>query len=210
MIKIKGKLPKSWKDITFKQFIDLSKCKNDVEQLAYLMNFKYETFRRMEIKNLPEALASISFINTVPLSEDVPKTILGYKIAKNLEFETVGQFEDIKAIASTIKAEEPDDLLKYAELVAVYAMPGYLDKTPPEQKQFADQFLNAPCEEVMATGNFILMRLIALSKAPHRSYLPPTTALNKFRRAMINLRARLASFIVLSIWRRKQATKEVN
>jgi len=208
--KLKVKLPKSWKEVTFGQFIALAKCKSETEQLAVFLDIPYEELKDKHIVGLPKFISELNQLNSLPMSTDVPKKILGYRVAKNIEYETVGRFEDMKSIAASIKSDTPDDLIKYTELIAVYAMPRWSDHNPEEQKQFAQQFLNAPCEEVMATGNFILMRLIALIKTPQRSYLVPATLWNKLKRAILNWRARMASSIRLFIWKRRQATKGVS
>lgn len=197
-IKINGQsqnLPGSWDEVTFATFLKLADCANEIQCLAVFLNISYDTIRKANISNLEEIVAHISFLNK-PMPDYLPAEILGYPVPMNLKFESVGRFEDVKSIAQSFKRIEdgklaPGELEKYAEIVGVYAMPNYLEAKPNEQKEFALQFLNAPCWEVMAVGNFTLMKLAALAQRQPARFQVLNILANKLRRAILRLLNRM-------------------
>ena len=192
-IKINGeskKLPGSWDELTFRDFLKLAKCNTEGDQLAALMGIQPDTLRKAKISNLEDILRYISFLST-PMPNYVPSAILGYAVPQDLQFQEVGRFEDVKSIAQSFKRVDDGladgELEKYTEIVTVFAMPNYLDATPEEQKKFAEQFMDAPCWEVMAVGNFTLVKLADLIQRRTRKSHALSTVLNNFKQATIRL-----------------------
>lgn len=199
--------PQHWGEVTFEQLIDISKCKTEAEQIAYFSKIPFDQVRKAHVTNLPKIESILRFLQT-DIPDNIPDNILGFEVPKNINFEAVGKFEDIKTISSGIDSNNPDDLIKYTELITIYLMPDYLDAKPEQQAEFAKQFLKAPCSEVLALGNFILRRYIESLKTSKSSFPVPVTQWNKFRLAMKGLRVTLVSSIRLYIWKRRQALKD--
>lgn len=162
-------IPTSWDPVTFRQYIELVDVQGDPNGvLSAFTGIEAETLKRVKIVGLDAILHAISFVN-VPPANTKPATILGYKVSKDLEFETTGQFKDAQMVIGSMsltpetKVLSKEDQLKYLDIVAIFAMPDYLDATAEQQKEFALKFLDAPCSEVLAIGNFTLLKLIGWS-----------------------------------------------
>ena len=210
-IKLNSKdgIPGKWDDVTFAQFLAMDGCKDTTDYLALFLKVERETLMKARIINLEEAILALKFLSQ-PMPNYLPDSIMGFIIPKNLKLETVCQYEDVKDIVSKIPPEgklKAKDLTLYLDLCAVYAMPGYVDATQEQRDEFAKRFLNAPCWEVMAVGNFTWLKLIeSTMKSVHKS--PKViTVLNRFRLVMKVYRARMAFFIHSFSWKRKLHTK---
>lgn len=165
-VKVTKEIPTSWDQVTFRQYLDLVDVQNSPQDvLAAFVGVDVQTLSKVKIVGLDAILHCLAFVK-VPPALNVPKEIKGFKVSKNLEFETTGQFKDAESIVQSMKTEggnlPKEDQLKYLDLVAIFAMPNYMDAEPEEQQEFAQQFMDAPCGEVLAIGNFTLLKLIGL------------------------------------------------
>lgn len=177
-VKIKRDLPINWAQVTFRQYIDLFGVAPDdyTKILSVFTGVDEETLKRVHILNLEVVIEALSFMKTTGINYAIPKSILGFPIPKDLQFETTGQYKDVQLIAEGLRSDQnppppltKEQQLKYLEIVAVYAMKDYCDASQPDRDAFAERFYNAPCEEVLAVGNFTLLKLIGLNlniKAP--------------------------------------------
>ncbi len=172
--KVSKDIPTSWKQITFKTYLDLIGIPNTdpVKILSVLVGVPEDTLNKSKIVGLDSVLKALSFMRTEAMDFGVPETILGHKVPKDLNWETTGQFKDCQQIAQSLKPVKDeigndilsrDDQQKYLEIVAIYAMPDYCDASAQAQSEFSKKFYEAPCEEVLAIGNFTLLKLIALN-----------------------------------------------
>lgn len=156
-VKIEKEIPTSWDGVKFWQFIKLAK-ENETSELKALSLFTgidEQTLRKARITGLESVIAALSFIRS-QITYNVPKQILGYDIPKDLGFETFGQYVDLKDELD--KGKKGIELLdQFPLFIAIYTMKDYDFK---KAEELAPEFLNAPCTEVMAVGNFILMKLI--------------------------------------------------
>jgi len=95
-VKVSKDIPMRWEEVSFRQFLELSKAGNDFAKIiSVFTDIEPETLRKAEIKNLDQLLTAITFINTKP-EPVIPKEIMGYPVPKDLGFESIGQIEDIK------------------------------------------------------------------------------------------------------------------
>lgn len=162
-------IPSSWSQVTFKTYLDImGLLANEPSKiLAVLTGIEEDTLNRSKIIGLDAVLKALSFMRAEPMDFTIPKTILGYSVPKDLNWETTGQFKDCQMIANSLKPVgnvlSREDQEKYIHIVAIYAMPNYLDAKAEEQEEFAKKFHEAPCEEVLAIGNFTLLKLIGLN-----------------------------------------------
>ncbi len=192
-VTIERTIPEGWDQVTFGQLIDLSDCGDDrAKALSVFLKIDAETIRKAQIVNLDAVLAVLSFLET-DLPPSIPETILGYKLPKDLGFETVGQYQDLK---DNLKASHgltnKEALEKYMLYVSVYACSakhGHYDWKLAED--MASEFLQAPCTEVMGIGNFTLAKLIGSTGSIKKSSRSRSTLMKKFRLVLTGLRLRL-------------------
>lgn len=168
-VTLQKEIPDSWSQVTFRMYLKIMGIPTDkvVKILSALIDIDEDTLNKSRIVGLDAVLKCLSFIRTTPMDFTVHKAILGYRIPKDLNWETTGQFKECQAIANSLKPEgetlSVEDQAKYTQIVAIYCMPNYLDATVAEQEAFAEKFYEAPCEEVLAIGNFTLLKLIGLN-----------------------------------------------
>lgn len=199
-VKIQKEIPTSWKDVSFKNFLQLAKCQSITDKLSLFTGIESSTLLKAKINNLDSIIKILSFTEQSPQVDQIPETIQGHKMPKNLELEEIGRFEDLKLEAAKIKADDPDSVDVYAMFCAIYALEEYdYDKA----KELKDVFLNAPCEEVMAVGNFTLVKLIGLNNPGLLRTPKPTSRLRSWRLAIKGWLSRLAFTARYYSWKRK-------
>ena len=208
-VKVTKQIPIRYSELTFGKHVELAFCDPDpVKVLALLVDIDAELLRKVKIANLEEVLAALSFLDQ-PMSLPIPKEILGYKIPKDLKFESMNRYADIQTIASSFSRETfgKEDLKKYAEIVSIYAMPNYEDATEQAKQDFIQQFFNAPCEEVMAVGNFTLVKLTALKLNMPSNFQNRGTLISRLLLGFKAWRSRMAFSSRYAGWRRKLRTE---
>jgi len=201
-VKVTREIPVSWDKVTFRQFLELSEAGNDrAKILSVFTGIDPETLRKARITNFDKINALIGFVerNELDLSK-VPDKILGYKIPKNLELETIGQFEDLKLQAKSIKDNSKESLSAYTRMCAIYSVSPY---DWSEAERIAPYFMDAPCGEVLAVGNFTLMKLMPLSESGLKNLLKPNSTPKKLKLVMTAWIKRLAFTVRYYSWKRK-------
>jgi hypothetical protein len=197
-IKVTKNIPLSWKEVTFEQFIKLAEARQDFAAiLSVFTDIEPETLRKAQITNLPLIMDALSFIDKQPLDTTIPDSILGYKLPKNLEAETIAQFEDLKLEAMEVKDK---GLSKYTVITAIYLVNPY---DYNQAVELSSQLLKAPCEEVVAIGNFTLTRLIDWKKFGLKNILKPPSLMKKLRLAMTAYLARLVFTVRYYLWKNR-------
>jgi len=205
-------LPTSWPEVTFKTFLKITDAGDDVSKiLSALVDIDAKTLRAAKIYNLDTVLDVVSFLNN-PAPQELPDKILGYSIPKDLGFETIGQLEDLKDEVSKFKKEKVKTVLsKYPLFCAIYACSakhGEYDWKKAEA--MADEFLEAPAQEVLAVGNFTLVKLTALKLGIAHKAQKPTIPPAKFWRVIRAWIARLGFTTRFFIWKARHLSPEKN
>lgn len=156
-VKVQKDIPTKWEEVKFKDFL-LIQDNKELTALSVFTGIEPDTLKKAQITNLNSLLKAISFLRTeIPLFK-YPKKILNYEIRQDLEFEAFGQYSDIKEIVESGKTGI--DLIKeYPMLCAIYTTKPYDFKVAESR---IEEFNNAPVTEVLAIGNFLLMKLIEL------------------------------------------------
>jgi len=199
--KIQKEIPISWKEVTFSQFIDISECGNDLAKvLSVFTGIDEATLKKVNIVNLDTILEIISFIGRDELDTTIPKSVMGYAMPERLETQTIGQFEDMKIEAGKIKDASKESLKSYAMICAIHATNPY-DYSEAESK--LETFMNAPCEEVLAIGNFTLVRLAELMNPTLRTARASTSRMQKWRLVMRGWLRNLVFTARYYSWKRK-------
>lgn len=202
-------LPTSWPQVTFGQFIELVDCLDDpCKVLSVFTGIGPDVIRNSQIQNLETIIAVLSFLNGQPPTV-IPKAILGYPVPTDLGLETIAQFEDLKNELKTVNAETPvkEQFLKYPLYVATYCIKPY---SWQEAEKLAPKFLNAPASEVLAIGNFTLMKLIGLKIGTEIKAPKAATRMKKLKLAMIGFLRRLVlKFRLRASWELTRLIKKV-
>jgi hypothetical protein len=207
-IKTEKDIPVSYEQITFRTFLSLIPCGNDpVEILSVLLGIEGIILRRSKIENLSNIIQALSFVNIEP-QYIIPKKVLGYPIPKDLEMETFAQYGDIQRELAT-SANHLNTIEKYPLLIATYCVDYTKENAWKEAEKLAPKFLDLPCMEVMAIGNFTLVKLTVLKQNIKPHFRQADTHLNKLKLAMIVLLKRLAFTIRFYSWSRKLRSIEM-
>jgi hypothetical protein len=198
-------IPTRWEEITFRVFIALQKCKGDwLKIFSVFTGISPEELISVRWKNLDDLLVATSFLNG-DMPNTVPKTILGYAIPEDIGFETVGQYKYIKEDVEKSATMPPlEQLERYALYVAAYACTEkHGEFSWANTEAMADEFLDAPAPEVLATANFILLKLIGLSRPIGNGFQLRNTVRRRLRQVIRAWRLYLVSTVQLWQWRRK-------
>ncbi len=195
-VKQEREIPLNWDQVNFEQFLKLIKAGDDIaEILSIFTGIEADVLRKATIQNLEVIINLLSFLKT-DFEPVVPEKCLGYDIPKNLEFESIGQFQDLKLEALEMKEE----ISKYALFCAIYATKPY-DFKEAEKKKV--EFLKAPAREVVGIGNFTLLKLVELINGIKPKSHQLSTPKKKFWRALIAFRKSLGFMVRYYIWKKK-------
>lgn len=202
-------IPTYWEDplLTFGDFIKLESCGEDIiKVIALLTKMDYEQLKLAKIKNLEGIITTLGFLkrphpmlhadfskmNADELKnfhqvvrEHLPQEIYGYPVPKNLEMEQAMMYMDLNTFVKESKDLTPlQQLERYTLYVATYATVKFKGEHDWSYAvQLAPVFLNAPCVEVMAVGNFTLLKLIALNLHINLNSLKAGSRIKRFRLA---------------------------
>jgi hypothetical protein len=199
-VKQERQIPLNWDQVNFEQFLKLVKAGDDIaEILSIFTGVEPDILRKATIQNLEVIINLLSFLKT-DFEPVVPEKCLGYDIPKNLEFESIGQFQDLKLEALEMK----EDISRYTLFCAIYATKPYDFKEAEKKK---DEFLKAPAREVVGIGNFTLLKLVELMNGIKNNSLPQSTPTKRFKRVLIVWLRNLDFTLRYYIWKRKLRIK---
>jgi hypothetical protein len=205
-------IPVSWDQVSFRQLLALEKTGKAVEQaISILTGIEYDVLLKAKIKDMDQVIAVLGFLNS-PAQPFIPTSICNYPIPKNLEFEEVKQYVDLKVtLDESVKLTPTEQLEKYTLYCAIYACKARHGKYEIELAEaMAPEFLEAPCTEVLGIGNFTLLKLAALSQHINLSSPKALTLGMKLKLVLTNWRLTLAHIQRLFLWRRKQGQARKN
>lgn len=197
-------VPTSWDQVSYNTFLKLELVE-PVDVLCALWDLDKETLKRCEIRGFDDVAFALRFVKE-PIDVTVlPKQIAGCEVPKDLNFDQVGRYWDIKMIFDSCVKDGKfiPELSRFPEIVAIAVMPDYLDATKEQQDAFTTKIGDQPCGEVLAIGNFCLTKLHLLSTATAPSSTSTTTAKKNWRLAMTSSFRNLAITVRLWYWRKK-------
>jgi hypothetical protein len=204
-VKVEKEIPIRWEDVKFKDFLELDGTVS--KALSIFTEVEESILKKANITGLEKLISVLSFLSTdVPLF-NFPKKLQGeYDVPYDIGFEQWGQYVDLKTEMD--KRLTGVDLLKqYPLFCAIYTMKDYDFKLAEKR---ADQIMNAPCTEVMAVANFILVKLAALNLNTKSNSLPEGTPLRKFRLALRSWWTNMAFMVRLYFLKKKLRLTEKN
>lgn len=196
-VSVSKNIPIRWEEVTFRQFLEITDNR-EITALSVFTGIPIKELQVAQIYNLNELIKLISFVKKPAEYFKYPETILGYPVKQDLSFVSFGQYQDIKT-----EVEKPMDgmerLKRFPYLCAVYTTNPY-DSEVAESR--VEEFFNAPCTEVLALGNFLIVKLIALNNTISKTSQKPLTRLKKLKLALIAWRAHLAFRVRFFIFNR--------
>ncbi len=220
-LKVHKDIPESWSQVKFKHFLKLHDHPKDPVTnqwdnsviLSVLTGIDVETIKKAKITNVDDLLLVLSFFQKdSPLI--VPETILGYNVPKDLGFETVAQYEDLKLHlkeAKENKATEVQLMANYPLYCGIYACSQKYGEYDWEKAGYmVEEFMEAPATEVLAIGNFTLLKLIGLNLGIRRDAPKPITRLKNWRLVLKCWVMSLVLPVQLRIWKRRLHTKKAS
>jgi hypothetical protein len=200
-VTIAKEIPESWDKVSFRKFHEITKCGNDVNStISILTEVPRDILLKAKIKGFDVLLSCLAFTRK-PVDQLMPSSLLDLPVPKRLEDEAAGRFGDLQEIIKKfVKDDSAGNLSHYPLIVATYITPSPYNFN--EAEALAEKLWEAPCGEVLATGNFILMRLSASKDGMLNSSHLEGTLKNRLRRATINWLTRLAFSIRYGTWKR--------
>ena len=185
--KINGKstpIPTSWNDVTFKQYLEIFNIKDDVLQLVSILSgVDYEIIKNAEIIGVEKLLEAISFANQQITFPDYVDHCGPYKIAANskgqfnIQYESLGQFEDARKIMNGLNGNIKAHTEAYGKYVAIYIQK-IKDKSydPQKVEEVEKELQNYPAYQVITLGSFFFVKLrILFGGIPRTSPATPPT-----------------------------------
>lgn len=205
-------IPTSWEQVTFRQFLELDKFGNDITKvIAYFIGIDHEVLLKAKLIDMDKVIAVLGFLNR-QAQPVIPTSICGYPVPKDLGFEEVQMFVDLKAYIAESKGLPPlEQLAKYPVYCGVYACKhryGRYDFQLAEK--LSEVFFNAPCTEVLGIGNFTLLKLTGLNMNIAASSRRPLTRWMKLKLVFKTWRKTSVHLQRWFSWRKKQAEAKMN
>lgn len=167
----KIKIASSWGDLTFKQYLEIFTLTDDYRLLlGILTGIDIETIKNAIIIGFDQLIEAMSFVNTPFTIPEYSNTLGKYKLPVNskghfnVQFESLAQFEDMRAVIKTIP---PNDIKAHTEAYARYAAI-YLQKIrdgeydPEKAKAMVEDVMEMPALEVLSAGSFFYVKLMSL------------------------------------------------
>lgn len=208
-------VPVRWEEVTFRQLLDLTET-DELKALSLFTGIEPDVLRKAQISGLDQLLSALSFIHkpapTNLLTKEIHTKEATYQVPIDIGFESFGQYVDLKQTLDdlekiTDKEKKGMETLKiYPLLCSIYAVRPY-DFKVSESK--VEEFFNAPCTEVVAVGNFILMKLIALRQTIEvNSQKQGATRIKRWLLALKAWWTNTAFTVRFFIWKKKHRLTE--
>lgn len=177
--KLNGKkvsIPSSWDDVTMLNYLSIlnGEVKDTTTMISLFTGISQEALKKAIIIGLDEVIGALSFLNTVPEFSGKPDKVGTYKLPENIQFESLAQFEDMRAIIKGCP-DVKSITNAYPKMVAIY-LQKVRDKEYDYTKSqlMVDEVLTMPAKEVITVGAFFYVKLMSLLRGTPTTS-PPTT-----------------------------------
>lgn len=193
----RDKIPKSWDDVSFRQYINLAKASDDyIKVLSLFLHIDYNTIKKAKVENFDTLIASLAFMKTPPHWEESPTKLGKIKMPKDITWETVEQFEEMRQVI--VKFDVNDSLAQieqYRRIVAIYYQPLKDNSEYDSEKSeyLLDEIDNMSCIEVISMGRFFFAKLISSMNNIPNNFLSQNIRPKSRMQVFLNLTKRLAS-----------------
>lgn len=170
--KLNGKkvqIPSNWDEVSMTIYLHFlnGEAKDTSEVISFFTGIGPETLRKAIIVGLDQVITATAFIHKVPTFTGVCDKVGPYKLPLdkgkfNIQFESLAQFEDMRAIIKTC-TDIKSVTNAYPKIVAIY-LQKIRDKEYDYTKaqQMVDEVLTMPAKEVITVGAFFYVKLMSL------------------------------------------------
>jgi hypothetical protein len=191
----KYEYPTEWGDLKFKTFLELIDFKlkkiDAIKIILESIGLHLESGDKLE--GLETIMSASAFLDKTPEPNAQPERLGEYVFPKDITFETIEQFEDVRSEIERISKIE-NNLREQSEALAYYAAvycQGQKEHYDSEKAKFlAKTFLEYPCLEVMAAGSFFQAKCLSMQSGLSMNSLRANIRMKKNRQGL-NLFQRL-------------------
>lgn len=195
------KIASSWLDPTFVQYVQFLKSKGSTaEAISIFTGVDIEVIKKADFTGLDTVLEALSFLKVPYVFEKATPTVGKYKLPLNskgefnIQFESLGQFEDMRSTMIKTKDHDAVALVEsYAKFVAIYVQK-IRDKEYSFDKAMAmvPEVYTMPAHEVITTGGFFFAKLLTLLTGKQKTSRKASTPRKKFKQVTRNSKKSLA------------------
>lgn len=166
----------SWDDLSYEQFHSFMVAPSDtIRRISICSGVEEDLLRKSRIEGAEAVITAVNFVAT-PAKWDTPvlqcgkyKLPVNHKGQYNIQFENLGQFEDLRKIIEGIKGdtqvERATNIAEcYPSMVAIYLQKirdGEYDYN--KAVEMIPEVKTMPAREVVTLGSFFLVKLLSLS-----------------------------------------------
>lgn len=194
--KLNGKaleIPSSWDEVTFNQYKGILDGANDEKAVISLFTgIDGQTIKNAVIVGFSGLIKALSFLNAPANFPGVVNQCGKYKLPLNskgvfdIQFESLGQFEDMRTLIKPIKdIQGLTDA--YPKFVAIY-LQKIRDKEYDYDKamQMVDEIKAMPAKEVIVLGGYFFVHINSLLNGTKASSPTTTQSRKKSKQALTN------------------------
>lgn len=162
-------IPTSWPEVTFSQWLQIMKMEEGIFNiLAIFTGIPSDVLSKMTIIGADKIVSALSFTSRKPEMPGYVINVGPYKLPTNhdgkfnIQYESLGQFEDARMIYKTMEGDKIVD--GYGKLVAIYLQKlrdGVYDSNKVPELELEIQ--SFPAIQVITAGSFFFLKLVSLS-----------------------------------------------
>lgn len=192
-------IPTSWPEVTFSQWLQIIKMEEGIFNiLAIFTGIPAELLAKMTIIGADKIVSALSFTSRKPEMPGYVDSVGPYKLPTNhdgkfnIQYESLGQFEDARMIYKTMEGDKIVD--GYGKLVAIYLQKlrdGVYDSNKVTELELEIQ--SFPAIQVITAGSFFFLKLVSLSSGIPIVSLHTPQSQKKSKQASKNTSKRSAS-----------------
>ncbi len=174
-------MPSSWLDLTYGHYLGILENKGGILELISLFTgIDIDTLKKAEIEGLESIIETLSFLKETPEFPASTPRIGKYELPLNskgeynIQFESLGQFEDMRAVMSKVPNNNALEYTKaLGRYVSIYLQKIRDCKYDPDKAlfMFDSEVFDMPAHEVIAAGSFFLLRLLSLLNGTQKASL---------------------------------------
>lgn len=189
----KHKIPTTWDDVTYNQYIELLKAPNSLLHYIHIFTaIPIDTLQKAELKNLERIAISLSFLTIPPKPDGKPTSMVGpYPMPVDVTIQSLGQFEDLRDLAKRLppNLHTLENQLVMAELT-LEACAIYVQKIKHSKYDYAkvkevkEELKRYSCMEVTQTGTFFLAKPLNISTPTTSRFQRAIQLMKKFSQAL--------------------------
>ena len=196
--KLNGKplsIPSSWIDITLDQHINLINNKAGINgAISILTGISIEALKKAKFEGLDMVIQAMNFLKKAPEYDGTVTQLGKYQLPLNskgdfdIQFETLGQFEDLKACMAKVKESDTLSIFRsYAEACAIYAQKIRDGEYMPDKAQsMIHEVYQMPAHQVITAGSFFFLKLLSLLNGIDQTSQPTNQNRKKSKPALRN------------------------